>query len=1125
MRVDEDRAILARVLSPFAIVLTGLCFLAAPTVFAQDSDAQEALATAALAAAEAEDDEERVIDEVVVTGSRLKRDTYTSIAPLQIISGQVSREVGLMDAGDILQESTAAAGQQIDLTFNGFVLDNGPGQTNINLRGLGGGRTLVLINGRRVAPAGVEGAPTSPDLGLVPSSLVQQYDLLLDGASSIYGSDAVAGVANIIMRKDFDGFELEAFHETPHHSGGVQNTLSVTWGKNWDRGFIGFGAEHTKQDRVSLEQRPWTAGCDRHAEIDENGNVRSQSVWQEVLRKMPWDDCKGGPDLFTNFGSAAEGFSESLFYTPGTTNMGVPNWSDWSESAIIDLNNDGVADVNFRDYSLTDKEQFRDLFGERKSTSAMLFGEYTFEGEANITPFFELQYGRRQSNSNNGAAPLFRAIPANNPFNPCNPNGVRGVDCGLGHDQLLTNPDFLDDFVLAAQPFGAAFGPTFGDLCAFFGLVPCSPESIGALGVLGLNGPVGAVGSTQHIVYVEGDRNNSDVDIDQLRSVLGVRGDLPGLSFGSVENWSFEIAGVFSSSSGTSVRRGIRGDLLDHALGVNSIGGATPCQNDTGAALPFGAEAGCVPVDLFAPSLLEPYVSQGSVNGNFASQAERDYLFDTREFETEYKQTILTGYVTGDVFELPGGTAAIGIGYEYRKDDLESLPNEVAANGLFAAFSVDEGAIGDKDQNEFFIEAELPLLAGVPGFEELTLNLSTRYTDDEIYGGAWTESIKLGWRPVESLLLRGTFGSSFRAPNLRELFLANQTGFNNAFFDPCYVPLSAIDDASQLYDAALDQRDPVLLANCRANGVDPTLANRNGETTYPVEIRSGGALDLSAEESESWTAGFVYDLPFNSLDLTIGVSYYEIEIADSIIEPSANFIVADCYGSATGNSAFCNRITRDLTDPTDPMIELIDEGFINRDRENARGVDLNLTFSDTWTVFNRPIDVTVDMRANRQLERSTLFVNTEGVRDFNEFQGSFGFPPWKGRSIVQFNYDDWRLSWETNYLGSMEQRPEFRDEFDDAISGISDTCFGAPSDVLCKNIGFAENYFRHAVSLFYRGDTWTVGGGIRNVFEEEPPFVDGAEVFAINNAPIGVGYDLQGRTYFMNVAYDFGGGE
>ena len=353
MRGDEDRALLARIFSPFTIVIAGLCLLAAPGAFAQDDAMDDE--------AEAEDE---AVEEVIVTGSRIKRDTYTSVAPLQIISGQVSREVGLMDVGDILQESTAAAGDQIDLTFQGLVLDNGPGATNINLRGLGGARTLVLINGRRVAPAGVEGAPTSPDLGLVPSSLVQQYDLLLDGASSIYGSDAVAGVANIIMRKDFDGFEIEAFHEAPQYSGGVQNTLSLTWGKNYDRGFIGVGGEYTKQERVRLGGRPWTGKCDRHAEIDEDGNVRSQSVWQEVLRKMPWDDCAGGPDMFTIWDVPDSG-RQFWFYTPGTTNTGVPNWSDWSEYGITVVNDVGLADVIFRDYSSTDKFDDRELFSVR----------------------------------------------------------------------------------------------------------------------------------------------------------------------------------------------------------------------------------------------------------------------------------------------------------------------------------------------------------------------------------------------------------------------------------------------------------------------------------------------------------------------------------------------------------------------------------------------------------------------------------------------------------------------------------------------------------------------------------------------------------------------------------------
>lgn len=1110
MRVEDFRAFLARLLSTAAIVLGSICVLAAPTAFAQEDDADERTE-------EQYSDEEAIPENIVVTGSRLKRDTYTSVAPLQIISGQFSREVGLMDAGDILQESTAAAGQQIDLTFNGFVLDNGPGQTNINLRGLGGERTLVLINGRRVAPAGVEGAPTSPDLGLVPASLVQQYDLLLDGASSIYGSDAIAGVANIIMRKDFDGLEIEGFSSVPEHPGGVENTLSITWGKNFDRGFIGFGAEYSDQERVTLAQRPWTSKCDRHAEIDENGTVRSQDVFYPQVNKMPWDDCKGGPDLFTFF--AGNGFNEAVFYTPGTTNMGVPNWSDWAEIAIIDNNNDGIADVNFRDYSLTDKAQWRDLFGERQTTAAMLFGEYTFEGDANITPFFEIQYGRRQYKSNFGASQLFPAVPANNPYNPCNPNAAGGVDCGLGQDQLLTNPDFLDDFVAEPQPYGEVFGETYGDLCAFFAIAPCSPETLAVLGILGLTGPIGPVGSPQHIVIVQGDRNNDDVDINQIRTVLGVSGDLPMVSFGSIENWSFELAGVYSKSSGTSNIYGIRGDRLDHALGWNSIDGATPCQNDTGTPLPFGAEAGCVPVNLFSPTLLDPIV-----NGEFATQAERDYLFDSRSFETSYEQTVLTTYFTGDLFELQGGTAAGGFGFEYRNDDLESLPNDVAASGLFFGFSSDEGAIGSKDTKEFFAEIELPLLAGVRAFNELTLNLSARYTDDEIYGGAWTESFKLGWRPFDSLLIRGTYGTSFRAPNLRELYLAGQTGFNNVF-DPCYVPLSAIDDATDMYDPTLDTREPEVLANCRANGVDPTLANVNGVTTFSTEIKSGGSLDLDAEESESWTAGLVWEMPISAFDLSFGASYYSIEITDTIIEPSFSFIVNDCYGSLTGNSSFCDRITRDFSDPTDPRIILIDEGFLNRDKESARGVDLNLLFQDTITIAERPIEVTLDMRANRQLERSTLFINPQGVVDFNEFQGEFGFPPWKGRSTLRLDYADWRVTWEMNYLGSMDQDPEFVDEFDEAITGTSDTCAGPPDDVLCRDIGFASNYFRHAISLYYFGDTWTLGGGVRNLFDEAPPFVDGSEVFAINNAPIGVGYDLMGRTFFFNASYNFGGSQ
>lgn len=1098
MRVDEDRAILARVLGPIAVLFASFCLLAAPAVYAQagagDSQDQSAM-----------EDDDDTVDEVIVTGSRLKRDTYSSISPLQIITGQVSREVGLIDAADILQESSASSGQQIDLSFQGFVLDNGPGSSTISLRGLGEARTLVLVNGRRLAPAGVEGAPFAPDLNLVPASLVQQYDLLLDGASSVYGSDAIAGVANILLRKDFDGFEIEGYTRVPEHGGGIDNTLSVVWGKNFDRGFIGIGAEYQDSERVTLEDRPWTAGCDRHYEIDENGQFRQEEQFYNNVYGMDWDGCRLG--LLAARVSVP--FSGSIYASPGTSNGG---WNGFSESSIfgfgVDSDQDGRADVHFRDYDLNGKasQQNSDLFPATDSQNLMAYGEYTFSGEANITPYFETMYSKRSFFSNSSEGQLFPTVPANNPFNICNPAAVGGADCGLAFDALMNNPGVIAGVMNA---FGC--DPSTGGSC---------DQTRGAIGAA----------SVVPIVSVAGDRNYTAVEADQTRVVGGVRGDLPWLTAGPLDNWSFDIYGSYSKSTGTSERRGIREDRLDLALGVYSTTN-TPCEmNDPTASGPrsgltmadLGADVatGCVPVNLFAPSLYQ----LGVVTGDFASQAERDYLFDGRNFDTEYEQTVISAYITGDVFEMPAGSVALGIGIEHRNDDINSIPDAVARDGLFFGFFSDGGATGDKNTDEIFAEVEIPLLAGVPGFEELTLNLSTRYTDDEIYGSGNTESFKLGWRPVESLLLRATYGTSFRAPNLRELFLQAQSGFGS-IFDPCFIPGDAIDPISGGYNPALDDREAQVLANCLANGVDPTLANNNGFNVFSTEVASGGALDLNAEESTSWSAGFSFDQPFtNAFGLALSATYYEIEVNQTIIEPSGQFIVNDCYNSLTGTSVFCSRIQRDLSDPTNPRFDIIDSGFINRESEKARGVDINLTFDDSFTVFDRPIDVTFDVTANRQLERSTLFIDDDGNQDVDTFQGEWGFPDWNLRTGLRFDYDNFRLTWETRYLASVHQDPDGIDAFSSAFTA-SDTCLGPPTDVLCRDYGDTDNYFLHHLSLYYYGDRWTFGGGIRNLLDEEPPIVDGTEILAVNNTPIGYGYDINGRTFFLNVGINFGGGE
>ncbi len=1087
-----------------------------PAAYAQDDDG-----VAVIEDDEATADNEDDDDTVVVTGSRIKRNSFNSIAPLQVISGEISREVGLIDPAQILQESTAATGQQIDSTFTGFVLDNGPGSSTLDLRGLGANRTLVLINGRRVAPAGVEGAPSIPDLNLIPGSLIERYDVLLDGASSVYGSDAIAGVANAILRKDFEGLELEFFGEENIHQSGIGDDFTVngSWGKNTDRGFFGAGFEYNKSDQVTLADRPWTDGCDTDLEIDENGMLRNLNLFDQVNNNMLPQICTRGGLVGRTFIPNRFG---SVYFTPGLNNY-LPGFSESGQFGVgVDQDGDGLNDVQFQDFSTNGRSNDRTLFPDFERISLMGYGEYTFEGEANLTPFFEAIYSKRETMQKSGNPQLFPYVPADNPFNICNPAAVGGVDCGLAFDAFLAEPTVVQGFI---DNFGAP------------------PTAFGFL----FSGPIGAI-PTEPIVAVQGDRSFVTTEVEQLRLVGGLKGDLPGVNWGQLNDWSFELSGIYSESTGSSSRPGIRDDRLAFALGwdptidndgdglldfntsvldgnlVPLVGGACD-PTGTSAPVPTDVSAGCVPVNLYAPSLYNPRI------GDFATQAERDYLFDSRDFDTTYKQTTFSAFASGNIWSLPAGEVGAVIGAEFRRDEIESNPDNIARDGLFFGFFADGGAVGERDTQEVYGELEIPVFANAKFAKELTVNLSGRYTDDEFYGGNETYSAKASWRPIDPLLFRATTGTSFRAPNLRELFLRDQTGFNT-ISDPCAVPDDALGGLGGVYDPTLDQRDPIILANCIADGVDPTtlgvLAGGGGAIqAFSVEIAQAGTFDLLPEESESYSVGFVFEQPFfESFDLSVAVDHYDIEIDNTVIEPSSAFIVADCYvNNANFASTFCNRITRnfDGTGGTfDGQITFIDAGFINRDRETAAGIDINVLFEKELTLWNQPVDIAVDVRANHILERTTLFTNTDGSQDFDTFPGEPGFAEWRGISTFRADIDDYRFTWSTRYIEEVEQDPDFVDAFGNAILGNSGTCLGPTAgDVNCRDVGFIDEYFVHSASVYYRGDSWTLGAGVRNVFDKEPPQVNGTEILAFNNTPVGIGYDLNGRTFFIDIAKDF----
>lgn len=1045
------------------------------------------------------------IEEVVVTGSRLKRSTFTSISPLQIIDAEVSREAGLVDSEEILQKSVQASGNQIDSTYVGYVLDNGPGAATVDLRGLSADRTLLLINGRRVAPAGVGGAPSSPDVGLVPGILVQDYELLLDGASSIYGSDAIAGVGNIILRKDFEGLEVSAFG-TDYQNANDNKTsnIAVTWGRNYDRGFIGVAGARNHFPHITLEEAGNLRPCTPHAEVDENGVIRTRGLYYNNLYGTDFGECRYEGLRNIVWGSHRGG---TIYHTPGRSNGGWPNFSELNfyhpATGVLfnDADGDGLNDdVNFADYNTNGKDGFATLYPERTRTHYMVYGEYTFEGDWNFTPSFEILHSRRQSHSIGTLWAIWAGIHPLNPYNICNPFGNNGVDCGVAYNEYLLNPTTTQNLIEAAG---------------------CDPRA-GCL----RSGPAGPtpLGIQFH---VQGDRNTSDVVVRQTRYVAAAEMDLPFMNRGGFSGWSMEVSVTHSSSQGVERRMGIRDDKWNLALGNYSING-TPCDITPGYKWQYGTSvpdlepdtaAGCVPVDMFAPSLWDP-----SLVGNFATQRERDYLFDLRYFDTRYSQTIYSAFATGSAYSLPAGAINAGVGVEVRRDWISSLPNRVAGDGLFFGFSVDEGAEGRKTTEELFAEAEFPLLGNQTLAEELTLNISGRLTSDEYYGSHTTYSTKMAYRPITSLLLRATKGTSYRSPNLRNLFLKGQTGFNNVF-DPCLIPSAALDEETGEYIASEDLREAHVLMNCRNNGVDPLVAHNDGRNVYNTEIRLGGSLTLDPETSESESLGFVFEQPFtNAFLLTIGMSYYSIDVDDTIVEPSNQFIINDCYYSQTGTSTFCNRISR-ADDPTSPLITLLDAGQLNRDNETVRGFDYNIRFADTWTIFDRPYQVDIDVNSHRLLERSTLFINDEGVSDADEFRSEWGYHRFKHDIRVGVGFSDFLVRWSVSGLSPLQQDLRGIDDFGSAEDGSANTCMGPPDDVLCRDVGFADRYYLHTLSLTYRSPdgVMLIRAGSRNILNEKPPLVDDTEVWSLRGVPYGgFGYDLLGRTVFVNFAYTFG---
>ena len=1003
-----------------------------------------------------ENADEDTLEEVVVTGSRIARDEYTSAAPLQTFDIQSARQIGVTSISELLQRSTIANGQQLNGELNTNAGNSnaseapaigGVGSANISLRGLGPERTLVLVNGRRLGSSGVRGAPAQPDINLLPLNLVERIEIITEGASSVYGADAVAGVVNVILRDQFDGLEISLNGEVPSQDGGEITQASFVAGASSDRANFVVSGEYFDRRRVTAGSR---YDCPRDTEVDESGNVSS-------LCYNGFFDNSVSVRSTPRLGANGDSF---LWYTPGSTDIGVANWS--TSAALPVPAAPGAserADVRDRafflpEYSDWDERLASDLVQPIERFSVVALGSYDFGGDHEA--YFENYYLNRKLVNNATYEQIFPTVRGQIPQEDANGNII--VDA-TGAPILVDNP---------LNPFDASAVP---------------------------------------IITLDDIPQRRDVELQHFRFVGGLRGDIAANDWFRDHEIGYDISVSYDRGTGFESRPVLNESNLSLSIDTLRLNadGDPICGVNTADVFGFVTPADCVPVNMFAPSL---YATGVAGEGRFATDAERNFLLATRTNRTVVEQTLYSGYITGNLVELPAGPLGFAFGLEHRIDTIDSAADVLGASGGVAAENpLTEGETrGSRNLFDAYAEVNVPLT------EMLGIEAAARYTDESNFGSESTYRFRATFRPNDWISASASFGTSFRAPNLREQFLADQFSGVGGDSDPCAVPDAA--NVGGVYDPALDTRSQTVIDNCIQDGADPTILGLTASTTIPVTI-GGNATDLLAETSESLTATLQFSPPISdNFDLDIAVSYFDIEIEDTVRSINATTIMTRCFEDAPGlASPFCSRLDRSgvATDPAFNFITTVDASFVNIGLETSQGFDINTRLGfdvGSW-------DVTWSNAITLQTERDEQIFANDIIEDLVD---DFGVPDTRWNSVVSVARSNWEFVWSLRYLAGTHTSTVASvdaecDSFDDATNRAGTT----PTASVCT----AEEGWYNDIAATYSADTWSISAGINNLLDEEPPLVDMSAGSNRLGRLTSSGYDQFGQTFFLTATFGF----
>ena len=1042
------------------------------------------------------EDEALKMEAFTVTGTNIRRIDEEKTLPVTVVDLEEITARNTPTAADFFETITSNGAMALNET-NVLGADARGDNVSINLRGVGSGNTLVLINGRRLAPHPISqaegGAPSlSVNANQLPVSAASRVEVLRDGSSAIYGSDAAAGVVNTILRTDYDGTSLALSGSIPEEEGGADRRATLTWGRklNGGRTSLTFMADYFHRDLLRASHRAWSREADARSRapapwnglpiVDANGTT---------VRDNDFDNTSGS-SLYGNFWRGTFDSAGTFAGARPANNTGTT--TSTTPSAVAKMTTAGIfylvplagGGTGFRTTSPS-----RNIDGAEAGYYYNVNENYVLQPETdrwNTMAQFDHAFSDRF------------AVRGEFFFYDARSETRREKPAVDGQDEFNINVGADNPF----NPFGSRFYHPTG-----------APNADGSRRLVGQPAPVVIAPSTG--VRPRDFRERvAHIHSQAFRGVLEARG----------KAWS-----DFEWRSGIAWGRANTRDEEDFSPRDSRLRRALAESDPAKAFNPFGYTFRIGSDNLIVVD--QPYTNPASVVNP---------IYDTFIREAWTDLALVDAKIDGTLFTWKNIPFSTAFGAEFRYENYKDWRapyaglNPPGSTDPFMPPPTDNDYIGLSPNNNLYSERTV-----VSGFAELfaplvnkrnrlrfvqALDLSAAVRTERFstVGTATKPKVALSYRPNRALLFRGSYNQSFRAPNLV------QTNTQ---------PLQRNGSSTDPYRSEVTN----LITDGSSNRTNLRIGNDS----------------LTPEEADSWTAGVVVEVPFVR-GLSVTFDYFELKQKNVIAAFTAGDVLLQDeemldratqeqlaagktiaqvdLGSGTANYLGSPHVRRNPVTDTDRAFfntynasrppaqqrgvvgraSIITENYVNLAGRDVRGWDASVQYRFPRTpigTFNLRTDVTYALRFKTKETPAEPWTSS---REEN------GRPKWRSTATLSWRHRGWSASWFTNYSG------EFVDTGAATTAAVWQA-LGYPHYIRhYDNDGLDRYYYRVGPSIshtanigyaFTRRDGWlantSLRAGVSNVFNTEPPFLD--ETRAGYTGVIAA----RGRTYTMQVSKRF----